>query len=91
MAAVWFWAFRNPSALLALLCFATGALSVVEWGLALTGTTFFVIIADIGHHMGHRAKRRTLRRVRATRILDEAQLIRGRFAANKQSTRKRAA
>lgn len=74
----WFWMLRNPAFALAAVALAAGASGVVTLGLSLMTTLFFVVVADLAHHIGHRALDRRARKLAAMETLAEARELRQR-------------
>ena len=93
MATFWTWWVRNPSALLAALAAATGFAAIADWSIALTGALVFALIADVGHHLGSKARERAVKSTAATEALREARVLRERLArpASSRETRRPAA
>ncbi len=58
----WHWGVRAPFGVAAAVSLAAGALGAAEWALAMPAFTVFLIIADVGHHLGIYAEIRQLRK-----------------------------
>ena len=58
----WHWCVRAPFGVAAAASLACGLLGAVEWALAMPAFTIFLIMADVGHHLGVYAEIRQLRK-----------------------------
>lgn len=73
---LWTWGVRNPAAFLAVLAALAGWQGIAAWSLAWTTVLAFALLAELGHRLARRARRREAKKQAAIEALAATALLR---------------